>query len=106
MALIGYADPRFHKVDNIYAGFISSFVFRHFWRQSYQNQLSFSGKDTTADFFVFRQNDKTKDEMNLAIKSKNKFIFLIYNFSTIQLIPVISTYVTISKFSKSQAILS
>ena len=31
------------------ACFISSFVFHQFWRQSYQNQLSFSGKDSTAE---------------------------------------------------------
>ena len=35
------------------AGFISSFVFCHFWQRSYQNQLSFSGKDSTTDFFCF-----------------------------------------------------
>ena len=49
---------------------LSFFVFRQFWRRSYQNQLSFSGKDSTADFFVFRQNDekrKSKDEMNPAL---------------------------------------
>ena len=44
----------------LFAGFISSFVFRHFWRRSYQNQLSFSGKDSTADFFVFRHLQKRK----------------------------------------------
>jgi hypothetical protein len=36
---------------------LSFFVFCQFWRRSYQNQLSFSGKDSTADFFVFRQNE-------------------------------------------------
>ena len=41
-------------------GFISSFVFRQLWGQSYQNQLSFSGKDSTANFFVFRHLRKTK----------------------------------------------
>ena len=49
-------------LDNVctYAEFISSFVFRHFWRRSYQNQLSFSGKDSTADFLVFCHLRKTK----------------------------------------------
>ena len=42
---------------------LSSFAFRQFCRRSYQNQLSFSGKDSTADFFVFRQDDK-KRKMN------------------------------------------
>ena len=42
---------------------LSFFVFRQFWRRSYQNQLSFSGKDSTADFFVFRHFDQnTKNE--------------------------------------------
>ena len=36
-----------------YVRFISSFVFHQFWRQSYESQLSFSGKDSAADFFVF-----------------------------------------------------
>ena len=36
-----------------YVYFILSFVFCQFWRRSYQNQLSFSGKDSTADFFHF-----------------------------------------------------
>ena len=45
---------------NPYSGFISSFIFRHFRQRSYQNQLSFSGKDSTADFFVFRQNENRK----------------------------------------------
>ena len=53
------------------AGFISSFVFRHFWRRSYQNQLSFSGKDSTADFFVFRHLRKTKMGWNA-----HKYLFL------------------------------
>ena len=39
---------------------LSFFVFRHLWRRSYQNQLSFSGKESTADFFVFRNLRKTK----------------------------------------------
>ena len=37
---------------------LSFFVFCQIWRQSYQNQLSFSGKDSTADFFVFCQNER------------------------------------------------
>ena len=45
------------------AGFISSFVFRHFWRQSHQNQLSFSGKDSTADFFRFSSFTKNENGM-------------------------------------------
>ena len=47
---------------------LSFFVFRQFWGRSYQNQLSFSGRDSTADFFC--QNDKkqkAKDEMNPAL---------------------------------------
>ena len=45
----------------IFARFISSFVFHHFWQRSYQNQLSFSGKDSTAGFFfVVRHLRKTK----------------------------------------------
>ena len=43
--------------------FISSFVFRQFWRRSYENQLSLSGKDSAADFFVFGNFDQnTKNE--------------------------------------------
>ena len=42
---------------------LSIFVFRQFWQRSYQNQLSFSGKDRTADFFVFGHFDQnTKNE--------------------------------------------
>ena len=55
---------------------LSFFVFRQFCKGSYQNQLSFSGKDSTADFFIFRHFDekqKTKDEMNLAITVKHQF---------------------------------
>ena len=41
----------------------SSFVFRQFWQQSYENQLALSGQDSTADFFVFRHFDQnTKNE--------------------------------------------
>ena len=43
---------------------LSFFVFRHFWRRIYQNQLSFSGKDSTADFSFFVIYEKRKwDEM-------------------------------------------
>ena len=42
---------------------LSIFVFCQFWQQSYQNQLSFSVKDSTADFFVIRHFDQnTKNE--------------------------------------------
>ena len=40
---------------------LSFFVFRQFWGRSYESQLSFSGKGSAADFFVFRhfhQNTK------------------------------------------------
>ena len=62
-----------------YARFISSFVFRHFWRRSYQNQLSFSGKDSTADFFIFRHLGKTKMGWN-GHKSRKVFQIIILNF--------------------------
>ena len=46
-----------------YVCFISYFVSCQFWQRSYQNQLSFSGKDSTTDFFVFGHFDKnTKNE--------------------------------------------
>ena len=42
---------------------LSLFVFCQFWRRSYKNQLSLSGKDSTADFFIFRHFDQnTKNE--------------------------------------------
>ena len=53
---------------------LSIFVFRQFWQQSYQNQLSFSGKDSTAFFFVFRHFDKkrrSKDKMNPELISES-----------------------------------
>ena len=37
---------------------LSLFVFCQFWRRSYKNQLSFSGRDSTADFFVFGHLDQ------------------------------------------------
>ena len=42
---------------------LSIFVFCQFWQQNYENQLSFSGKDSTAIFFLFGnfdQNTKNK----------------------------------------------
>ena len=42
---------------------LSFFAFRQFWRRSYENQLSLSGKDSTADFLIFGhfdQNTKNK----------------------------------------------
>ena len=42
---------------------LSFFAFRQFWQRSYENQLPLSGKDSTADFFVFGhfdQNTKNK----------------------------------------------
>jgi hypothetical protein len=52
---------------------LSFFVFRHFWRRSYQNQLSFSGKDSTADFFVFRHgtNGMKRSNDNSLISDQN-----------------------------------
>ena len=42
---------------------ISFFTFRQFWQPSYENQLSLSGKDSTADFFGFGHFDQnTKNE--------------------------------------------
>ena len=42
---------------------LSFFVFRQLWRRSYENQLSLSGKDSAADFFVFGHFDQnTKNE--------------------------------------------
>ena len=42
---------------------LSFFAFHQFWQLSYESQLSFSGKDSTADFFVFGHFDQnTKNE--------------------------------------------
>ena len=43
---------------------LSIFVFCQFWQQSYNNQLSFSGKDSTADFFVFGHFDQNTKNQN------------------------------------------
>ena len=36
---------------------VSFFVFCQFWQGSYKNQLPFSGKDSTADFFKMTKNE-------------------------------------------------
>ena len=64
---------------------LSFFVFRHFWRRSYKNQLSFSGKDSTADFFIVRHLRKTKMKWNTHMSSKTEnyrfvLIFIFMNF--------------------------
>jgi hypothetical protein len=43
---------------------LSFFAFRQFWQRSYENQLSFSGKDSAADFFVFRHFDQNMKNEN------------------------------------------
>ena len=55
------------------ARLITSFVFRQFWRRSNQNQLSFSGNDSTADFFVFRHFDEKQKSKNEMKSSKMSF---------------------------------
>ena len=77
--------PTFQIVT--FAGFISSFVFRQFWQWSYQNRLSFSGKDSKADFFVFchfDKNRKMKDEINPAFnpnRYEGWYFYLLVIFS-------------------------
>ena len=47
---------------------LSFFFFRQFRRKNYEYQLSFSGKDSAADFFVFGHFDQnTKNGMNRTI---------------------------------------
>ena len=58
---MGLSNPQLVLV--ICVRFISCFVFRQFWRRSYENQLSLSGKDSTSDFFVSGHFDEnTKNE--------------------------------------------
>jgi hypothetical protein len=60
------------------ARLITSFVFRYlqFWRRSYQNQLSFSGKDSTAVFFFFPQNVEKRKSKN-GKKSSHLFYLIV-----------------------------
>ena len=67
------------------------FVFRHFWRRSYQNQLSFSGKDSTAVFFRFSSFMKNENGMK---RSLNLLIVLLPLTDTL----VNFLYISFSKF--------
>jgi hypothetical protein len=50
-----------HSITVFECRLITSFVFRQFWRRSYQNQLSFPGKDSTAFFSFFVKMTKTEN---------------------------------------------
>ena len=75
---------------------LSFFAFRQFWQPSYENQLSLSGKDSAADFFVFGHFDQnTKNEKCNEPDIRRQNIFF---YSHKQIIRTIVRFITFFVF--------